>query len=43
MGLMPRSPLTALRECVTSLRRLLDGEEVTVAGDNFAFEGRSDV
>ena len=38
MGLMPRSPLTALRECVTSLRRLLDGEEVTVAGDVFAFD-----
>jgi alkanesulfonate monooxygenase SsuD/methylene tetrahydromethanopterin reductase-like flavin-dependent oxidoreductase (luciferase family) len=39
MGLMPRSPLTALRECVTSLRRLLDGEAVTVTGDVFAFDG----
>jgi alkanesulfonate monooxygenase SsuD/methylene tetrahydromethanopterin reductase-like flavin-dependent oxidoreductase (luciferase family) len=38
MGLMPRSPLTALRECVTNLRRLLAGEEVTVAGENFTFE-----
>jgi alkanesulfonate monooxygenase SsuD/methylene tetrahydromethanopterin reductase-like flavin-dependent oxidoreductase (luciferase family) len=38
MGLMPRSPLTALRECVTNLRRLLDGEEVTVTGDVFAFD-----
>jgi alkanesulfonate monooxygenase SsuD/methylene tetrahydromethanopterin reductase-like flavin-dependent oxidoreductase (luciferase family) len=38
MGLMPRSPLTALRECVTSLRRLLDGEQVTGAGDVFAFD-----
>ena len=38
MGLRPRSPLTALRECVTSLRRLLAGEEVTFAGDVFAFD-----
>jgi alkanesulfonate monooxygenase SsuD/methylene tetrahydromethanopterin reductase-like flavin-dependent oxidoreductase (luciferase family) len=38
MGLMPRSPLTALRECVTSLRRLLGGEQVTAAGDVFAFD-----
>jgi alkanesulfonate monooxygenase SsuD/methylene tetrahydromethanopterin reductase-like flavin-dependent oxidoreductase (luciferase family) len=38
MGLMPPSPLTALRECVTNLRRLLDGEEVTVSGDVFAFD-----
>jgi alkanesulfonate monooxygenase SsuD/methylene tetrahydromethanopterin reductase-like flavin-dependent oxidoreductase (luciferase family) len=38
MGLMPRSPMTALRECVTNLRRLLDGEEVTAAGDVFAFD-----
>ena len=38
MGLMPRSPLTALRECVTNLRRLLAGEEVTFAGEIFTFE-----
>jgi alkanesulfonate monooxygenase SsuD/methylene tetrahydromethanopterin reductase-like flavin-dependent oxidoreductase (luciferase family) len=38
MGLMPRSPLTALRECVTNLRRLLAGQEVTEAGDVFAFD-----
>jgi 5,10-methylenetetrahydromethanopterin reductase len=36
MGLMPRSPLRAVRECVESLRRLLAGEELT--GDGvFAF------
>src|SRR2546428_7183558 len=29
MGLMPRSPLGAVRECVESLRRLLAGEELT--------------
>jgi alkanesulfonate monooxygenase SsuD/methylene tetrahydromethanopterin reductase-like flavin-dependent oxidoreductase (luciferase family) len=38
MGLMPRSPLTALSECVTSLRRLLSGVEVTFRGDVFAFD-----
>lgn len=38
MGLRPRSPLTALRECVTCLRRLLDGEEVTFAGEVFTFD-----
>jgi alkanesulfonate monooxygenase SsuD/methylene tetrahydromethanopterin reductase-like flavin-dependent oxidoreductase (luciferase family) len=32
MGLMPRSPLGAVRECVESLRRLLAGEEVTGDG-----------
>jgi 5,10-methylenetetrahydromethanopterin reductase len=37
MGLMPRSPLSALRECVTSLRRLLDGEQVTFEGKIFTF------
>jgi alkanesulfonate monooxygenase SsuD/methylene tetrahydromethanopterin reductase-like flavin-dependent oxidoreductase (luciferase family) len=38
MGLMPRSPLTALREGVTGLRRLLAGEEVTSAGEVFSFD-----
>ena len=38
MGLMPRSALTAVRECVTNLRRLLDGEEVTFEGKVFAFD-----
>lgn len=38
MGLKPTSPLTALRECVSSLRRLLDGEEVTDDGRCFRFD-----
>jgi alkanesulfonate monooxygenase SsuD/methylene tetrahydromethanopterin reductase-like flavin-dependent oxidoreductase (luciferase family) len=38
MGLRPTSPLTALRECVSSLRRLLDGEEVTADGQCFRFD-----
>jgi alkanesulfonate monooxygenase SsuD/methylene tetrahydromethanopterin reductase-like flavin-dependent oxidoreductase (luciferase family) len=38
MALMPRSPLTALRECVVSLRRLLAGERVTVRGEVFGFD-----
>ncbi len=39
MGLMPRSPLTALRECVTGVQRLLAGENVTEAGSVFTFDG----
>lgn len=39
MGLRPRSPLSAIRECVTTLRRLLDGERVTQAGAVFRFDG----
>ena len=38
MGVKPRSPLTALRESVTSLRRLLDGEEVTLDGRCFQLD-----
>lgn len=38
MGLRPRSPLSALRECVTSLRRLLAGDEVTEEGRQFSFD-----
>ena len=38
MGLMPKSSLGAMRECVTSLRRLLGGEELTEAGQHFSFE-----
>jgi alkanesulfonate monooxygenase SsuD/methylene tetrahydromethanopterin reductase-like flavin-dependent oxidoreductase (luciferase family) len=38
MGLRPSSPLTALRECVSSLRTLLDGNEVSFAGDVFHFD-----
>jgi alkanesulfonate monooxygenase SsuD/methylene tetrahydromethanopterin reductase-like flavin-dependent oxidoreductase (luciferase family) len=37
MGLRPRSDLTAMRECVTSVRRLLDGEEVDGDGKSFDF------
>ncbi|HLG57862.1 MAG TPA: LLM class flavin-dependent oxidoreductase [Vicinamibacterales bacterium] len=37
MGLMPESPLTALRECMTNLRALLAGEEVTFRGKVFSF------
>lgn len=35
MGLMPDSPLTAVRECVTMVKRLLAGETVTEAGSVF--------
>jgi 5,10-methylenetetrahydromethanopterin reductase len=38
MDLMPRSPLTAVRECVDSVRRLLEGEEVTARGEVFSFD-----
>jgi len=38
MGLRPKSSLTALRECVTCLRRLLDGEELSYAGKYFHFD-----
>jgi alkanesulfonate monooxygenase SsuD/methylene tetrahydromethanopterin reductase-like flavin-dependent oxidoreductase (luciferase family) len=38
MGVKPRSPLTALRESVTALRHLLDGEEVSREGRCFHFD-----
>jgi len=38
MNVKPRSPLTALREAMTSLRRLLDGEEVSLDGDYFKLD-----
>jgi alkanesulfonate monooxygenase SsuD/methylene tetrahydromethanopterin reductase-like flavin-dependent oxidoreductase (luciferase family) len=38
MGLYPRSPLGTMRECVTTLRALLAGEEVTLTGETFAFD-----
>ena len=38
MGLHPPSPLSALRECVSSVRALLRGEEITVEGKTFTFE-----
>lgn len=39
MGLWPRSQLTAIRECLTAVRRLLSGEEVSDEGASFAFRG----
>jgi alkanesulfonate monooxygenase SsuD/methylene tetrahydromethanopterin reductase-like flavin-dependent oxidoreductase (luciferase family) len=38
MGLYPPSPLAAMRECVTGVRRLLEGEEVTEQGRVFSFD-----
>jgi alkanesulfonate monooxygenase SsuD/methylene tetrahydromethanopterin reductase-like flavin-dependent oxidoreductase (luciferase family) len=38
MGLHPKSPLTAIRECLTAVRRLLDGEEVTLEGRVFTLD-----
>jgi alkanesulfonate monooxygenase SsuD/methylene tetrahydromethanopterin reductase-like flavin-dependent oxidoreductase (luciferase family) len=38
MGLRPRAPLKALRECLTGVRRLLDGDEVSEVGDCFTFD-----
>ncbi|MYW90682.1 LLM class flavin-dependent oxidoreductase [Amycolatopsis rubida] len=37
MGLTARSPLTALRECVESVRALLSGETVDLDGKQFTF------
>lgn len=39
MGLRPRSPLTAVRDCVTSLRALLAGEQLDEDTESFAFDG----
>jgi 5,10-methylenetetrahydromethanopterin reductase len=39
MGLQPRSSLTAMRECVTTVRALLDGREVTLDGRCFSLDG----
>ena len=38
MGLHPKSALGAMRECVTSARKLLDGEELTFEGQTFHFD-----
>jgi 5,10-methylenetetrahydromethanopterin reductase len=38
MGLYPKSQLTAMRECITSVRGLLAGEELTRDGDYFDFD-----
>jgi alkanesulfonate monooxygenase SsuD/methylene tetrahydromethanopterin reductase-like flavin-dependent oxidoreductase (luciferase family) len=37
MGLHPRSPLSALRECVTTTKALLRGETVDTSGEVFSF------
>lgn len=39
MGLTPPSQLAAMRECVGSVRRLLDGHELTETGKSFDFTG----
>lgn len=39
MGLMPASPISALREGVLALRGLLDGEEVTLEGETHRLDG----
>ena len=38
MGLKKKSPLTALRETLGSVRRLLQGETLTESNDNFEFD-----
>jgi alkanesulfonate monooxygenase SsuD/methylene tetrahydromethanopterin reductase-like flavin-dependent oxidoreductase (luciferase family) len=38
MGLHPRSPLAALRECVTTTKSLLRGETVDLRGEVFSFD-----
>lgn len=38
MGILPKSPLTAMRECVTTVRTLLDGESLTMEGKVFEFD-----
>lgn len=38
MGLLPSSPLTAVRECVSGVRRLLEGEEISGTGRFFSFD-----
>jgi 5,10-methylenetetrahydromethanopterin reductase len=39
VGRSPRSQLGAITECVTAVRRLLDGERLDVAGAEFSFTG----
>lgn len=39
MGVRPASPLTALEEVITAVRRLLDGDEVSVDGDYVYLDG----
>jgi alkanesulfonate monooxygenase SsuD/methylene tetrahydromethanopterin reductase-like flavin-dependent oxidoreductase (luciferase family) len=37
MRALPKSPLTALRECVSAVRALLNGEEVSAEGTYYSF------
>ncbi len=37
MGIRPSAPLAAIRECITNVRRLLAGEQVTMAGKVHTF------
>ena len=37
MGIRPSSPLSAMRECMTSVRRLLAGEQLTIEGKVHTF------
>ena len=39
MGLRPASVLRSLREAADAIRRLLDGEELTVEGEYYTFDG----
>jgi alkanesulfonate monooxygenase SsuD/methylene tetrahydromethanopterin reductase-like flavin-dependent oxidoreductase (luciferase family) len=39
LDLYPRSPLGAVRECITVVRALLNGEEVVHAGETFSLSG----
>lgn len=41
MGIHPASPLTAMRECVTSVKALLRGETLSVDGDVYRFDNVS--
>jgi 5,10-methylenetetrahydromethanopterin reductase len=41
MGLHPASPLTAMRECVTSVKALLRGETLIAAGEVYSFDSVS--
>jgi 5,10-methylenetetrahydromethanopterin reductase len=38
MGLMPEKPVAAMRECVSSVQRLLEGETVSLDGKSFTLE-----
>lgn len=38
MGVLPKSPVAAVRECLTSVRRLLEGETLEISGEYFDFD-----